>query len=320
MEERSLIHLIPILWKNKNIILGSSILAGVVTAVIMLLQPNYYQSSTTFYPVNNALLKPGLQVDNQNYYGDDRDVDRLLSMATSSELAQELIEEYQLANHYDIQVNDNKDRVKLMKRFRKLYNVQKTPYDAINLSVEDEDPEMAQKLTSAALENVDKKAHEVVTNSQRRMFDQLKVSLSANTSRLASVTDSLKRVKTKYGIYSTETQAEALTTLEIKSPSSSAVRSKIKNYSAGIAIVTNLESIQSKLNNTIADITIKMQQLETSIETTTPSVHIIEEADLPIEKSRPRRSLYVLGSMVLIGLLALSLVLIKESLSQLKTT
>lgn len=319
MEDRSLIHLIPILWKNKSLILGSSILAGVVTAVVMLLQPNYYQSSTTFYPVNSALLKPGLQIDNQNYYGDDRDVDRLLSMATSSELAIELIEEFQLDNHYDIQVTDNKDRVKLMKRFRKLYNVQKTPYDAINLSVEDKDPEIAQKLTAAALQKIDKKAHDVVASSQRMMYDQLKVSLEANTNRLTSVTDSLQRVKTKFGIYSTETQAEALTTLEITSPRSSAVRSKIKNYSAGIAIVTNLESIQSKLNDEIADIAIKMQQLETSIGSTTPSVHIIEAADLPIEKSRPRRSLYVLGSMVLVGLLALSLVLIRESLSELKT-
>ncbi len=319
MEDRSLIHLIPILWKNKSLILGSSILAGVVTAVIMLLQPNYYQSNTTFYPVNNALLKPGLQVNNQNYYGDDRDVDRLLSMATSSELAHELIKDYQLGSHYGVRIDDNNDRVKLMKKFRKLYNVQKTPYDAINLSVEDKDPEMAQKLTKAALEKVDKKANEVVVSSQRRMYDQLEVSLAANTRRLSSVTDSLQRVKTKFGIYSTETQAEALTTLEIKSPSSSAVRSKIENYSAGIAIVTNLQSIQLKLNDEIADIAIKMQQLETSIGSTAPSVHIIEAADLPIEKSRPRRSLYVLGSMVLVGLLALSLVLIKESLSRLKT-
>ncbi len=318
MEDRSLIHLIPVLWKNKNLILGSAILAGVVTAAVMLLQPNYYQSSTTFYPVNNALLKPGLQVDNQNYYGDDRDVDRLLSMAASSELAQELIDQHQLAAHYGIEVNDNKGRVKLMKRFHKLYKIQKTPYDAINLSIEDEDPEMAQKLTKSALDKIDKKAHDVVASSQRRMYDQLKMSLTANTNRLSSTTDSLQRVKNKFGIYSTETQAEALTTLEIKSPSSKILKNKIENYSAGIALVTNLESIQSKLNDEIADIAIKMQQLETSIGTSTPSVHIIEAADLPIEKSRPRRSLYVLGSMVLVGLLALSLVLIRETLSSLK--
>ena len=318
MEDRSLIHLIPVLWKNKTLILGSTLLAGIVTVVVMFTQPNYYQSSTTFYPVNNALLKPGLQVNNQNYYGDDRDVDRLLSMAISSELAQEMIDDHNLSDHYGIKDDDNTARVKLMKRFRKLYSIQKTPYDAIKLSVEDKDPEMAQKLTTAALNKIDKKAHDVVLSSQRRMYDQLKISLKANTKRLASITDSLQRVKNQYGIYSTETQAEALTTLEIKSPGSKVLKNKIDNYSAGIAVVTNLESIQSKLNDEISDVAIKIQQLETSIATTMPSIHIIEAANLPIEKSRPKRSLYVLGSMVLIGLLAISLVLIRESLTSLK--
>jgi len=290
------------------------LIAGIVTAVVMLLQPNFYKSSTTFYPVNNALLKPGLQVNNQNYYGDDRDIDRLLSMANSSDLIQEIIKEYKLEEHYDINISDSKGQIKLFKRFRKLYSVQKTAYDAINLSVEDKDPKMAQQLTAAVLQKIDQKANEVIQGFQQRMYDQLKVSLTANTKSLTTVTDSLQSIKNKYGIYSSETQAEALTTLEINSPSSQKLQNRIKNYSAGIAQVTNLQAIQSKLNNELSDIAIKIQQLETSLGATTPAVHIIESADLPIEKSRPRRSLYVLGAMFLIGLLTFSLVLIRESI------
>jgi uncharacterized protein involved in exopolysaccharide biosynthesis len=268
------------------------------------------------------LLEPAHNRDGRqtNYYGDDSDVDRLLSMAHSSQIIQKVIDEYDLATHYKIDAESNKGKIKLNKKFRKLYQIQKNEYDAIELSIEDKDPEMAKTLTDAVLSNVNQKAKEIVQASQRKMLDNLKITHAANVTQLTIVSDSLQRARKKYGIYNTKTQAEALTTLEIKRPNDPIVKKRIDNYSAGIAIVTNLVSLQNELNESIATDASEIQRIETSLSSMSTAIHLIEPAMVPIEKSRPRRSLYVLGAMMLVGLLSSLLVLIRDNLQSMTKT
>jgi len=319
MEEKSLIHVIPILWRRRRLIISAVLSAAVLSSIVMLLKPNYYQSSTTFYPVNNALLEPSLQINERSidYYGDDNDVDRLLSMAQSSELVQKIIDKHNLGDHYKIGMDDKKGKVKLMKRFRKLYRIQKTEYDAIELSIEDQDPEMAQILCSAVVAQMNIKAQTIIQSSRRTILDNLKATHAANSTKLELISDSLSTVRQRYGIYDTKTQAEALTTMEIKSPGDRRVQDKITNYSAGISQVTNLESLQEQLNKELATDALQIQQIEASIATDPSPIHVIEEAAVPIEKSRPSRSLYVLGAMFFIGVLTCGLVLIQDQLKDL---
>lgn len=317
MEDKSLIHLIPLLWNQKKLIIGAVIAAGLITSAVMLIKPNYYKSTTTFYPVNNALLEPSLQINERpvEYYGDDSDVDRLLSMANSSAIMQEVIKKHNLAKHYKIDTSSSKGKIKLLKRFKKLYEIKKTEYDAIELSVEDKDPKMAQALTLSILQSIDLKARGIVSSSQQMILNNLKTTYAANLEKLSSVSDSLNALRTRYGIYDTKTQAEALTTLEIKSPNDLTLKNRISNYSAGIALVTNLEAVQEELNDGLASDAIQVQQIEASLKSETSAIHIIEEADMPIEKSRPKRSLYVLASMVLIGLFTSMLIIIQQNVN-----
>ncbi len=321
MEDKSLIQLIPIFWKRKGLILAATIGAAILTSVVMLLQPNYYRSSAIFYPASSMLLEPGMD-NNQTmeYYGDDKDVDRLLSMAKSSDLINGMIEEYKLGDHYDIDDSTTKGKIKLLKKFKKLYRIQKTEFDAIDLSIEDQDPAMAQTLTQAALSKLNEKANDVIRKSQTKMKAELMASFTANNQKLQSISDSLQIVRKKHGIYDTETQGEALTNLEIKSPTSKAVRDKINNYNAGVSIVTNLESIQEELNTDLAKSSTQIQKLESSLKASPTTIHVIESASLPIEKSRPRRSLYVIGISLLTLLMTMTLVLMKENISSVLST
>lgn len=316
MEEKSLIHLIPLLWKNKKVIIASVLLAAIITSAIMLLKPDIYRSSALFYPVNSALLEPSLQIKDRpvEYYGDDSDVDRLLSMAHSSDIAMQTIKTHGLASHYDIDTSTNKGMVQLLKKFNKLYNIQKTEFDAIELSVEDEEPKMAQALAQSIMQLIDQKAKSIVQSAQVKMLENLKKTYDANSSQLNEISDSLSMMREKYGIYDTKTQAEALTTLEIKSPNSSVLKNRIEKYSSGIALVTNLEAIQKELNENLATAALDIKQISSSINSYTSAIHVIEQADLPIEKSRPKRSLYVLAAMLLAGLLASALVMVRSNL------
>jgi len=248
------------------------------------------------------------------FLNDDSDVDRLLSMAHSSDIAMQTIKTHGLASHYDIDTSTNKGKVQLLKKFNKLYNIQKTEFDAIELSVEDEEPKMAQVLAQSIMQLIDQKAQSIVQSAQVKMLGNLKKTYDANSSQLNEISDSLKVMREKYGIYDTKTQAEALTTLEIKSPNSSVLKNRIEKYSSGIALVTNLEALQKELNENLAAAALDIKQISSSINSYTSAIHVIEQADLPIEKSRPKRSLYVLAAMLLAGLLASALVMVRSNL------
>lgn len=316
MEDKSFLQIIPLLWQHKKVILVPVIVAILLTSIVTLLMPNYYESSATFYPVNSSLLEPSVQINERSidYYGDDSDVDRLLSIANSGEIAQNLINQFDLSTHYGISLSERKGQIRLLKAFKKRYKVIKTEYDAIELSIEDKDPEMAKKLTEAIVQMIDHKSVSIVRSAQQNLLKNLRATFRANQEEVNIISDSLQKLRQQYGIYNTESQAEALTNLEVRSPGSSAVKKRIDNYNTGIARVINLESMQQELNEGIAKDVLQIRQIEAALASNTSSIHMIEAAFVPIEKSRPRRSLYVLGAALLTGLFMVLLVLIRKGL------
>ena len=128
-------------------------IAGIGTAIISLFLPNYYQSTTTFYAASPDLGMPdpvGEMEKDRDYYGEDTDNDRILTIASSNEVIWYLIEKFRLYEHYDIDPSNRKSKDKIVKKFTKLYNVEKTKFEAIEISVEDKDSLMAAAIANEA--------------------------------------------------------------------------------------------------------------------------------------------------------------------------
>jgi len=318
-QERPLLYILPLLWSNKKTILVSSILAGILAAVVMFIKPNYYQSSALFYPVNNALLSPTVNLGehSQGYYGNDKDVDRLLSIATSIALETHLIKQFNLAEHYELPFDSDKQKSKVHKIFRKLYNVHKTEYDAIQVSVEDQFPEMAQQLVKAIVQYINDNASLIVKSSQTSILKSIQDDLNVKTSRAASLMDSIKRIRKLYRIYDTNAQAEALATLEIKNPNGQGIKSMISDYNKGIDDIRKLQIVLDEMNKYIVFQEIELNKVKTSLKNEGKGIHLIEDAIYPLEKSRPRRSLYVISAMILMMGFSSLFILIKAQFQEL---
>ena len=101
----NLLDIIAILlrWKKPMIII--CIVAAVGSSIISLTLPNYYKAATVFYSASPDLAKPApignMEIDVE-YYGEDEDVDRVLSIANSGELAGFIIDKFNLYEHYKI--------------------------------------------------------------------------------------------------------------------------------------------------------------------------------------------------------------------------
>ena len=134
----SLLDVLQLLVTRRKYILGTTLGVMVLAAGISLLKPNYYKATTSFYAASQDLLNPdkifGKSNNEMYYFGNTYDIDRILTVGTSSEMTETLIREFNLYDHYDIDPEKPKGRDKIRKRFHEHYSIKKTKFDAVELS------------------------------------------------------------------------------------------------------------------------------------------------------------------------------------------
>ena len=317
----------------------------------MLMLPNYYRATTSFYAASEDLAKPdpiGPVVYEKNYYGQDRDVDRLFSIAFSEELHSFLIDSFDLYKHYEIDPLQKEAKYKIIKRFRKLFSCLKTKYDAVELSMEDRDPVLAATLANTARNKINETAQGLVKRSQQQMISATKAKISEKENALKSLQDSLSSLKKQFRIYDLATQGEILmmqkTTSLANANKVSAQLNSLENnavfadsiaylksllsgyraqvnqlnrdlelYNDGFGIVLALDKELNEFSKQLSIDKERLKQLEAGYNSKFPSLHLIQEATIPVKKSRPKRSLYVLAITILAAFAGMMISLVVES-------
>ena len=335
----SLLGVVQTLFKWKKPILFTTLIAAVGSVIIVLLLPVYYQSSTIFYAASPDLAMPermfGTTNEAMEYYGEDEDIDRIMTIATSNELADFLIRTFKLYQHYEIDTTNIKAPYYVRLKLDKLYKVQKTKYDAIQISVEDRDKQLAAHMASAARTKVDEIGQRLIKNSQTELLKAYESKILEKERQLSMLNDSLMTVRSKYGVFNTETQSELLATLlaeaEAKLNNSTArlevfrsaasvsrdtitnlraavqggqqevnlLRDKLEKFNQGMATVEMLVQIHLEASKQMGEDKERYKQIRTAQESPFPAIHLVEEAALPIIKSRPKRMIIVLAATAL---------------------
>jgi len=349
-QNESLIAVIALLYKWRKHIIGATILAGIVTAGASLLMPNYYESHTLFYAANPDLAAPmsiAASAEEKQVFGSDNDLDRLFSISKSGVVLDQLNAKYKLYENYDINPDDRLAKHKLNLKFSKLYNTTKTKYDAIDLSVEDKNPELAYKMTNEARDIIDSIAQQLLKESQRKQIQSYESGIASKEAQYSLLIDSLNRSRTKYAIFSSESQGEAYgssmvevegkylkatgTLAYLKNTSAprdsiekieavknglerqlTKLKADIKNYNQGYPIVKNLERVTRDFSAYLQLDKTRLASLKATYDSKITAVHIIEEATVPVYKSRPKRSILVLGVAFLTFVMMSLWVLIKD--------
>lgn len=343
-QQFNLIGIIQILYRWRKMILGLCFLAGILSIGLSLLKKNYYKAYTSFYIAHQDLFKPeklfGTSTGNMYYYGSSEDVDRILSIAQSENLKLHLINKYNLFEHYDID-KDGKNADKMIRKaFNKLYTVQKTKYDAVEISIEDVDKELATQMTNESRIKLDALATSIIKDRQSKMIQTFDENIKRKKKDIKILTDSISLLRDKYGVFESGAAGAGLSSLAASVESS--LSRQTARYNALkkspsipqdtlVMIQATIQGLQTELNNLIGadskskfnlnkfnqgkgqidglveqfvaineqlglDIT-RLEQYEATLKSNTSSLHLIEAAQVPVEKSRPKRSIIVLASV-----------------------
>ena len=174
-QKDSLLGVVGAVYRWRKQIIGVSFAVAVLTAGVSLLLPNYVKSTTIFYAASPDLASPealfGKSNESMDYYGEDEDVDRIMTIAKSNELKDFLIAKYNLYEHYEIDSTHIKAKFKIYERLEKLYAVEKTKFDAIELSFEDKDKALATSMANDARLKIDEIGQRLIKQSQEQVLN-----------------------------------------------------------------------------------------------------------------------------------------------------
>ena len=348
-QNESLIDILALLYRKRKTIIIVCLVVSIFSAGASLLLPNYYEASTQFYAASPDLAQPsplGNVLDQKRIYGNDNDIDRLITISKSADVKNYMIDNFDLFNHYEIDPGEKNGRHKVLLRLEKLYNTTKTKYDAIQISVEDKDPELAATMANAVRNRVDSIARDLIKESQARLISSNKGNVKMKQEQYDQIADSLYAIRDRYNIFNTQSQGEAFGSSIVQ------LEGSIESYSARVKLMkgspavpkdsiaiaeaklsgfrnqySNLKrSIQSynngypkvlKYERELRDFgdqlnldKERLKQLEAAYSAHISSIHVVEKAEKPEYKSRPKRSYLVAAALILsIAFMSLWLIL-----------
>lgn len=317
-------------WKKE--LVRATLLIMALSVAGSLLLPNYYKAETTFYAASPDLAKPipiGGDEKDVRIYGDDKDLDRLFTIAMSHDLLFHLIDSFDLYKHYEIDKNGKKAKYKVKEELLENYQTIKTKYGALHMMVEDKDPLMAAAMANAARDKVEELAQKIVKDSQHKLIFNYNENLTIKQVQSDTLAKKLQRIKESSDIFETwgqsglytrmlsdaiseQEEARGKITFYKKYPAykDSVIKNmaiemgainkinkantELEKYAPVLSELKQLEQEQSRLHDQISLDKERLKQLNATFTAPFTALHVVETADVPVEKSRPKRSIIVL--------------------------
>lgn len=362
MENRdNLIGVLQTLYRWRKPIRNICLLAAVVSVGISLFLKDYYRATTILYPTSPRLANPelifGYTGQVTDYYGGDRDLDRLAEVANSNELVDFMVHKFNLYNHYGIDSTAKLGPYKVRQRFLKLYSALKNKNDALEINIEDTDPQMAAAMANVARDKVNYIAQRLNKESQVKLLAAFEDNMTRKSAELTTLADSIQYIQSTTNVFDpgavsgslsgqlataeseitrTKARLDVLSVDPLIPPDTiSYIRANLKAYEELKRVIKTDDPKSDrislrKVNEMIPTMAVlqdmhyqarkqltfdleRYNQIRSAYNTDIPALLVVEHAEVPMFKSRPKRSIIILASLVGAFLFALLGALLAES-------
>ncbi len=294
-------------WRKPILIIEGIALVGSIVISDPHIMPPYYESGSSFYPLNPNMTSSGtLFSGGDNYmFGGSSDVDRILSIAGSAPLKLYIVDKFHLFQHYKIDsLREEYPVYSVLKEFDKNYIYQKNDKGAVTINILDHDRILASQMVNEIVNRVDLINRDLLNENKKQILAIYKKKMKDKEQEVKNLTDTIFALKQEYNLY---TDIEDLP-MQIKDAQSS----KGAAYDAASEKVKVMEEKKKgairELNNNI----VQYEQYSASIGTDVPTLFILEKGFPAERKSKPIRWVIVLGVVMVTFVLAALAVLVIE--------
>ncbi|WP_019949517.1 Wzz/FepE/Etk N-terminal domain-containing protein [Hymenobacter aerophilus] len=338
----SLLGLWPIINRWKKLVLAAVVLAAILSTAVALMLPNIYRSTAVFFPTNPESTDPDRLVDGGKLElgGRSEDLDRIITIGQSQPVAEQLIREFDLFKHYKAGApGDDAAENAVLNEFSSNLKIVHNERDAIELTFEDRDKQLAARLANRLVQVIDSMNQQLTLENRRNVLGLYKQRFDFLRNEFEQSRQRLVQARRRYGIYGLEQQgrymAREIITLESKlhqaegsgntAQAAGARRALQALTGPGGSNTINLERyvqgtdsmglFVARLNDLQERLVKARGEYETAdltLQGKISSLYIVQKAYPATRKSKPVRWLIVAGSMLITLAVAVVLVTLLE--------
>ena len=184
-------------WKwHLLVVVLVSILASVIFSGPTFIKPKY-KSFAIVYPSNLIA------------YSTESSTEQMLQMLQSSDIRKQIIGNFNLMNHYEIDTVKNKHAVTdILKMYAENVNINKTEYESVEIEVWDTDPMIASDMVDSIIRFGDRKIRSLQREKSQEVLVIAENQLNRQKNEMDSMETVLKEYSLKYGLIDYKIQAK----------------------------------------------------------------------------------------------------------------
>lgn len=245
-----------------------------------------FKSTATVYPANIIVLS------------EESETEQMLELIQSSDIKFKVIDAFNLYEHYGVNKDDDKSKDKILKYYNGNVDFQKTPNEAIVISVVDEVPQTAADMVDSIICYYDQmvldmqklKSKEIVKIYQREYHKKLK--------EIDSLAGALNTYRTEYGLLDLSAQVEKYTEAIYMGKSLDEARTVLGNWEEYGADYQKTDSLYFYAISDMYQAKNVFENATRDVEKVQTFSHVVSKPFPADKKSYPVRWLIVLFSVL----------------------
>ncbi len=258
-----------------------------------------YKSTATLYPANTASIST------------ESETEQMLEIIKSNDIKFQIIESFNLFEHYGIDRADPNAKDIILRYYNGNISFQKTPNEAVIISVMDIDPQLASDIADSIICFYNQKMLNLNRLKSKELAKVYKSEIEKRNIEIDSIANILKSYQTNYGILDLSTQVEKYTEAIYMGKSLTEAREIIGNWEKYGADYHKTDSLYySTISSMLENKAIYDEFIRDSEKILTYS-HVISKPFPADKKSYPVRSIIVLFSILgafFMGLIVIALI------------
>ncbi len=309
-------------WKHLLII---AFVAGVLSVIFSspwFITPKY-ESTVSMFPAKSQSLSKAVMVNHEDFleYGDVDDAERLIEVLGSSNVRERVVRRFNLLDHYEIDKNDKQKDFHLRNIYNSNVNINRTTYGAVEVTVRDNDPQMAADMANEIAALGDTIKNEIRAERATIAYNMAKGRRDIVLTELMQTRDTLRKIM-KTGVEAQENQAEMLYRQLAKDLSAhniagvQAIEERLESIREGGAGFISQKGRLETASGALISAELLLQMTEADKNSFIPYKYLIDEAVPSFKKAYPVRWLIVFLSVFASGFMGVVVIMAYENMQK----
>lgn len=205
MDSKNIFYLLLKNKKNICIILAIAIICAIFFSSKIFIDP-LYKSTVILYPTTTYSVSKAIMNTNDLIYvdpleiGEEAQTEQMMQILNSGIIRDNIIEKFDLLNHYGIDAKSNHKQYDLLKAYDNNIKIRRTEYNSVKIVVFDTDPQYAADIANEIAEQFDKTMNEMQKEISAKALEILEKEYNNTKKSIIDLEDSLRKNPTE-GIY-----------------------------------------------------------------------------------------------------------------------